>query len=381
MVVWIIEPRDPLIVRDGRPFDPTPGARAYSLVFPFPSTVAGGIRTHSARDSEGKFQHGEIERVKQIEIVGPLLTRLDDSGEIAEWYLPAPKDALWLESDQRDRATLKRLVPLSPPPDAKTDLPDNLCLVGMQSPDPRKPMPSAPRFWKWDRMKQWLENPSEGDNDPTQFGLSELLRDTRFHVSINPESLTAREGALFMTQGLVFTEPRTLDRLALAVATNAGNLREGITPLGGERRLVFWHRSQQSLPECPNTVRERIVRDCHCRLILITPAYFEAGWKPKWLLECTIGVTISLVAIAMSRYQVVSGWDLEKRQPKPTRRLMPAGTVLYLKLEGESTAIQKWIDQVWMRCVSDDEQMRRDGFGLAVLGTWDGEPKPIEWRS
>jgi len=37
----LIEPRDPLIVRDGRPFTNSPGARAKSLPFPLPQTLAG----------------------------------------------------------------------------------------------------------------------------------------------------------------------------------------------------------------------------------------------------------------------------------------------------------------------------------------------------
>ena len=49
---WIIEPRDSLIVRDGKPF----GANithAVSLDFPFPSTTAGGVRTRAGLDAAG----------------------------------------------------------------------------------------------------------------------------------------------------------------------------------------------------------------------------------------------------------------------------------------------------------------------------------------
>ena len=47
MTLWRIEPRGPLIVRDGRPFGLNPGARAESLDFPFPATIAGA-RHHRA---------------------------------------------------------------------------------------------------------------------------------------------------------------------------------------------------------------------------------------------------------------------------------------------------------------------------------------------
>ena len=52
---WLIEPIDPLIVRDGRPFGPTPGARARTLPFPFPQTIAGAVRTRDGLDANGRF--------------------------------------------------------------------------------------------------------------------------------------------------------------------------------------------------------------------------------------------------------------------------------------------------------------------------------------
>ncbi|HZQ09120.1 MAG TPA: type III-B CRISPR module-associated Cmr3 family protein, partial [Anaerolineae bacterium] len=55
MSVWLIEPRDPLIFRDGRPFNPTPGARAISLPFPYPSTLAGAVRTRVGQNENGVF--------------------------------------------------------------------------------------------------------------------------------------------------------------------------------------------------------------------------------------------------------------------------------------------------------------------------------------
>jgi CRISPR-associated protein Cmr3 len=47
-------------------------------------------------------------------------------------------------------------------------------------------------------------------------------------------------------------------------------------------------------------------------------------------------------------------------------------------LEGEEPAIDQFIDAVWMRNISDNEQANRDGFGLALLGIWDGNLAPME---
>jgi CRISPR-associated protein Cmr3 len=126
------------------------------------------------------------------------------------------------------------------------------------------------------------------------------------------------------------------------------------------------------LPSLPDALKEKIAALHHCRLILLTPAHFTAGWKPAWLLEGREGVVPSLRAVALRGCQTVSGWDFEKGKPKPTRRLAPAGTVYFLKLDGDSAAIKRWVDTIWMHCVSDGGQDRRDGFGLAVLGVWDG---------
>ncbi|TEB13242.1 hypothetical protein Pmgp_00538 [Pelotomaculum propionicicum] len=206
------------------------------------------------------------------------------------------------------------------------------------------------------------------------------------HASIRPDTQTADEenGALFQTRGLEFACPAEghvdggvlsrVRRLGLAAATDVPNLKPGIAPLGGERRLVFWRQSKQVLPSCPEALKEKIAALGHCRLILLTPAHFKAGWKPSWLLESREGVRPYLQTVALKRHQTVSGWDLEgKGKRKPTRRLAPAGTVYFLKLNGDSEAIKRWIDSIWLSCVSDGEQDRRDGFGLAVTGVWDGK--------
>src|SRR5258706_11793871 len=107
MTIWIIEPRDPLIVRDGRPFGPDPGARASSLPFPFPSTTAGGARSRAALDDNGFFKfansqnqpevQNQLNRLKQLHVRGPLLVQLTADGHdipLNQWLVPAPRDAL-----------------------------------------------------------------------------------------------------------------------------------------------------------------------------------------------------------------------------------------------------------------------------------------------
>jgi CRISPR-associated protein Cmr3 len=296
MRIWIIEPRDPLIVRDGRPFGPIPGARASSLAFPYPSTITGGVRTRAGLDSSGVFNAGLIPIVKGIGVRGPLLVELDADGRIDNWLCPAPADALLLESQPPDetRAVRKCLMPLNLYPGAQTDLDENLSLTGLSKPDLRKPHGKAPRFWYWSRYEEWLLNSHPDRSSAGPLMLSDLGHDgpqleSRTHIRIQRETQTAVEGALFQTRGLEFTrvaegpeeQARLYRRIALAVAVDdssvADNIRPGMAPLGGERRLVNWLPTQTQLPKCPDELRHSIIRQQHCRVLLVTPAHFHRG--------------------------------------------------------------------------------------------------------
>lgn len=391
MKTWIIEPRDALIARDGRPFTTDPGARAKSLPFPFPSTTTGTVRTRygfTQGDFNDAAQKGQlIATVKSLAVQGPLLVELDDAGEIKCWLLAAPADAVLFETNEK-QPQLKQLVPLLPPTGAQTNLPEGLAPIGFNRYDEiskQKPLKDAPRYWRWQHFSHWLAAPQEQAVHLGELGHNGPTAEARVHVGINPETQAAIDGALYQTSGFEFTrklEEKPL-RLALAVQT-AVDLLAGFAPLGGEQRLSQWRASHQSFPTCPDDIRAAIKQHKACRVVLLTPAHFTAGFYPEWLLQPQHSVTPQLIAAAVGRAQVVSGWDYESRQPKPTRRLAPAGSVYFLKLSGDEKNVDQWIDAIWMNCVSDDDergnpaQTRMDGFGLAALGAWTGEVKAME---
>jgi CRISPR-associated protein Cmr3 len=172
--------------------------------------------------------------------------------------------------------------------------------------------------------------------------------------------------------------------LVLTLDTGA-SLKEGADFLGGERRVIRWQISRSSLsvwPVCPDKVRERIVDKKHCRLILATPAHFEGGSDPGHLLH-GFGVEVSVQGAALGRCQTISGWDYERREPKKTSRLVPAGSVYFLKIEGNpgKEEIEAFIDAIWLKPTSDGQQWRNDGFGMALLGAWDGDYHEMEVNS
>jgi CRISPR-associated protein Cmr3 len=117
------------------------------------------------------------------------------------------------------------------------------------------------------------------------------------------------------------------------------------------------------------------------RLVLATPAVFAKGWRPAWLSDGSLQgappgnthVQLRLVGAASGRWRAVSGWSLQPLEetgrpgPKPIRRMVPAGSVYFFEVASGDPA--SLADQ-WLAPVSDDPQEQRDGFGLALWGTW-----------
>ncbi len=174
MTIWIMEPRDPLLVRDGRPFTADPGARATSLPFPFPSTIAGGIRARAGLDEQGLFKYTqddkkELDYLKRLCIRGPLLVQLTSNAEDivpGQWLVRAPRDALLLpsKSTEPDKQTIRiqQLLPLQLPKNAQTDMrKQELLLVGQPVSDEEqsKPLPGSPSYWHWKAFESWLLAP------------------------------------------------------------------------------------------------------------------------------------------------------------------------------------------------------------------------------
>jgi len=393
MKVWLSIPHDPLIFQDGRPFTAAPGAEAVSLPFPFPSTVAGAVRTMAGTDPEtGEFQKERIDELLQRKIRGPILVELGKDNDIRDWLFPAPMDALLLRSDEQGHALrlVNRPIMVDESLSKSTDLQD-LSLVGPKEFVKEKPHPNPPTFWRYEMYKKWLIAPEDGQVSLEALGITGLQREQRLHPGINPDTQSAQTGILFRTSGLEFfsgeweegsgsQELSRVDTFGLATATDA-DLRQSLGFLGGERRAVSWKLSTQAFPDCPEEVKASLFEHKACRLILLTPAYFSEGYLPSFDF---LPLQPEVTSAAVRRYQTVSGWDYAKHQPKPTQRLAPSGSVYFLRFDEDidEDDLEVFVQRTWMQTVSDtvgdSPQKRRDGFGLAALGTWDGELKNME---
>jgi len=366
-----IQALTPQFWRDGRPFSAADGAEtaAQSLPVPLPSTVAGFIRTQIGAAQKANWNDYEtLKNLRGLPIYGPLLAR----GE--ELMLPAPRDALIYRVGEEDK--ILRLQPFRFDQfKGGCDLPDGL--MPLRVSEDVKPQ-SGYAFWRQGDMERWLLGETVLPEP-----MSGLLSEKRIHVAMDPAKGKAQEGQLFSVDYRVLEKVEEGAHIPFTLRARAA-IPEGHKPqllgfLGGESRPVAVR------------VREELSRywwDCHTsvqsafaqlkpgsliRMVLATPALFADGWKPGWLkkageLHLPRGlsrVKLRLVAAAIGRREAVSGWSLGTNRPKPVRWMVPAGSVYFFEVEeGDPSAVL----ESWLRPVSDNEQDRKDGFGLALWG-------------
>ncbi|GIW88025.1 MAG: CRISPR-associated protein Cmr3 [Isosphaeraceae bacterium] len=397
---------DPIIARDGRPFGLGQGNRMRGLSWPLPSVVAGSLRSALVKASPNlDFTRATPVELLRVEVAGIFPC---SGGQL---YLPAPNDCVWEENS----GTVFRVgpVPLQEGEGADFPVPDlsPVQLTTDQARDDFK-VKAVPAWWPLNKYEQWLTM-ADAELPATWFDamfLDAAKRDIRDHICLNAETGTAAEGLIFATEGLTLTHlPRFGSRdsqpsskrfaeITLSVrVTSAEKVSAYVdqlniwSPLGGERRLVHWQRSDQlRLWKCPDAVRTVLERATRIRMVLASPAIFDHGWLPAWLDSRSLqgrplgdGPTLKLVGACISRWRAVSGWayaphsELNGRRrvvpedspgPKAIRRMVPAGGVYFFeKVDGDARVLAS---NGWLKPVSDAPHDRRDGFGLAVWGIW-----------
>ncbi|MCA9543438.1 MAG: type III-B CRISPR module-associated protein Cmr3 [Myxococcales bacterium] len=377
---YLIDPRDPLVLRDGRASD----TEMRTLPFPWPSTTTGCLRTLTGTSAKGRFELSTAEALR-IPVAGPLLA--DEQGNLLP---PSPADCLWNRPDDapagdETQVERRRLAPLDALPAGAAYGADGLNDLKLLAPTdnggemPKAKAASAPAFWRWSDFARWLQSrPTAMERCERSAFLAPLPVERRIHVKIDAETQTAEDGMLFSTQAVVFAHGK--ERFQLAVRCPDERLARKVPDngvavhVGGKRRLSFLRPATARWPDFgtvfPNGLEVGAGRIA--RIILLTPGLFEAGWRPS---DAQLGG--QLIAAAVGRPQVISGWGIVEKDPddrsrgqfgpKAIRRMAPAGSVYWVRLP-DGVDPNAWARARWFQGVCDTEQDRLDGFGLCVVG-------------
>lgn len=206
--------------------------------------------------------------------------------------------------------------------------------------------------------------------------------EVRTHVAIDGETGTSQDGLLFQTAAYDFANPKKDHhtgwhdtQMGFVIASECVLQKDNdLVRFGGEGRLSYLQKV--ALPA--DTFRLPEINSRYIKLTLLTPAIFAQGWLPKWLNENDLigelphtSLKVKLKAAAVERWQPVSGWDLANHRPKPMRKAVAAGAVYWFEIEeNQSINIESELKKLAYQSACDDEQDKRDGFGIVAVSEW-----------
>ena len=389
-----IDPVDALFLRGNKLFG-DPGSFGDALVPPWPSAVAGALRSALLANRESdpwRFARGEItdntelgtpERPGSFLITQFQMAHRGPEGTAEPLYgLPADLSVTRRAAGSRDEdREVRRVRPHGPPKGIQASAATQSLAVLAE---PRRVKPLTGH---WLSEKGWRQYLDDGKIDQRHLVPSnELWRlDARIGIALDPRKGRASDGALFTSQGIVLRKPEHRRASEAALGWNVGFLAgvSGATlpddPLmlrfGGDGRAAVATRTDLCAPEVNY---DGIAAAGCCRLILTTPGLFEGGWKPTGVtgdgrdLRFELhGVRARLVCAAVPRFEVISGFDLAKRGPKPAQRVAPVGSVYWLdKLDATGDTLRNlaarglWSDPV------ENAARRAEGFNRITFGAY-----------
>jgi CRISPR-associated protein Cmr3 len=365
---------DTLFFRDGRPFDAS--ARVLGGL-PTPQTLAGALRTallarhgfdfrafarrRKSTDVRQALRDCKApEWVVQSRFRGPWLGLQDEQGQV-EPLLPVPQTLARFKEDKKDPQALGTWVRTDPLADGA--LPGWRPGEAGRLPLWRKGMPDAKYpggFLTLDGIRCFLQGGKSDDRhwleEHDLYGF-----DLRTGIAVSAETLTAAESQIYGIRLLALHRkvekegPHKGKRVCLyaeALLPSGAPADDldftGPLPLGGEGRYAVLSRT------------DAIPWERHSGVgglwLLATPGLFGEGrsaYPDRIPRE-------RLCAAASASPLAVSGWDLARGGPKPTRFAVPAGAVYFVD---ENLALPDG-------SLCGDAEDAAQGWGFALRGVW-----------
>ncbi|MHA2641767.1 MAG: type III-B CRISPR module-associated protein Cmr3 [bacterium JZ-2024 1] len=381
-VAVILRAQDVLLFRDGKPFSAGADARARSLFPPTPFTIQGALRARvlfSSGVSPSDFAKAPFDPAVQslrgkigfasegyggLRIRGPFLARLENG----TWtrYFPVLADIVKGEDGYQILQPLESCDPHSgefasvgKTARIPSNIPDGLLFLWLKTAG----RVQAVSGWISEKdLDEYLNGEAPAGVVPEE---DFVVRESRFGIGIQGATRTVREGFLYLAEFLRLREDTgfwvEVDGL------EPGDLggQKGLLQLGGEARVARYEIVEsRPLPVPPNPLPERF------KVVLLTPAYFSEGWKPKdW--ETFFNGSVQLISGVIPRYQSFGGAfvdDQNRREgfEKRMYRFVPPGSVFYFRSRGPASICKT----AWTETPENNADFGQIGFGCFVVGQW-----------
>jgi CRISPR-associated protein Cmr3 len=342
-----IEPTEPLMFRNGRPFDAGQSNFAESLFPPTPETLQGAVRATIAtywdkdkniasafEDTELTKRIGDRKGYGRFRLTGITLGRYKKGhNEVVERLFPPPAHIMKSSKDKR----LVRLLPIEK--SIRSNLPAGVhqYLTPTEKLDDEDLKPIE--GWLTElSLKQALTLRELTDIEVVR--QSDIYREeSRLGTGIQRGTKAVEEGYLYQMQMIRMNHQTNHDytygfvvdvtlspehgQQALSDQETQQELHlpsSGWMIVGGEQRAAHFRVLPPALEQAARLTGGRPL------LYLATPASFRAGWRPSPPYDAP-------VTAAINRYESIGGWLLSEGgaqgENKVMRRCVPAGSVYF----------------------------------------------------
>jgi len=367
-----LEPNDVLMFRDGRPFAGGDDHFARGIFPPSPATIYGALRSHILSVRSGKFDTFKNEPAKipkditdeigstmalgSLEITQFFVAK-NDEGHIQR-YFPMPIDI----AREKGKEDCKFYI-LSPDSSINdivlTNMPSGLQHLWFAT---EKALETAAGFLSEDAMMAYLS-----DNVPEKIIKTEEIYKTEERTGIRKSRQTrsVHEGGLYSVEYFRMKEGFGF---AIEVEGTVQLPDSGIMRLGGDHRSARYFKSSWKGMDT-KIIKDRISKDKHFKLVLLTPAIFKNGWLPGSIDSNTFkgeinGIKVKMTGACVGKPIGIGGFDMAKGMPKGMKKAVPAGSVYYFELVNSD--VDNLFERLWLKTISDERA--QEGFGITLIG-------------
>lgn len=399
-----ILPLDTLFFRDPRPFTAGEGTDAQGIFPPTPMAVQGMIRSKlmspPCNQSCLPYQHKDECPITKVAgkpggPPGSLLIQGLWLMHDKHWLLPSPLDLICEKTEEPSQTgeseESKTITPQTFKPSANPTQQSNLPFSELRPLRPpeewlkeNKDFSGVSGYLTWEAFEKYLlDDPLTLTPKKDLWPNGQLfLEELRPGIKMEYKRNRVEEGHLYFAR-----HTRLQDHVSLGVTLEGLGetkfAKSFLANFGGEGRGVIVESTSEPLwRSWPDKLLKGITETGRFKLVLTQPAWFREGWLPGWIDKDTgkafKEVTFTLVAARVERSIKIGGWDLVKKDQKPLRAFVPAGSVYYFQLDNKDHA-KVIMNCFWNKSISENpknekgqaiEAFEKIGFGHVLVGTW-----------
>ena len=368
-----IEALDLLFFRNAKPFDAVDSPFGETLEMPYTSTVYGALRSKILSENSHLYQDFKLGEAGELtEVIGSparkgsleinFFSILNEDDEI---FLAIAKDLVVDKDNPNDIFSLD----LNKKPDwLSCDSNFKFDYILSTSKDVKVEKPER-KYISLKNLEKYLNN--NPNLDIEEQNLEFFAKEYRTGIKINKDINKVEEGMIYRKELLSLKDGY---KFYLELSNDKGLLpKEGLLKLGGESKGAnYYPKDIDSSIKLTAETKARIKESKKFKIYLATPAIFNQGWLPDLIDKDSLiarldnGIEFKVIASAIEKYKMVSGWDIAKGGPKDAYRVLPAGSVYYCEVLNDDFNVDDLLDKLHGQIISDKRQ--KDGFGITYLG-------------